>query len=926
MFEKKKLSTAVASALAVSLSAGVAQAQMLEEIIVTATKRAESMQDIPVTIQAMSGDAMSELGVSTFDEYVKYLPNVVQQGRGPGRSEIYIRGVATEQSNNTVSSVQGSSPAVALYLDEQPISLGGRNLDIYAADLARVEVLPGPQGTLFGASSQSGTVRLITNKPVQDEFQAGFKASFGNTSGGESSTSGEAYFNVPLTDKLAVRATLYNDNQGGWIDNKSMQFNSDDSQLIQAMNRNQIFGARINDDATIIRSNNAGLIEDDWNDATYRGMRIGVAYDINDDWDVLLQHSSQQLDAEGVFEYNPVLGGSSSSSSYSPASNSDEFGLTTWTVNGRIGMLDVVYTGGFLDRDVYSLIDYTLYSFGGGYQVYYITSGGYTTADTVYDFTKQYVDNTNNERTTHEFRIQTDSDQRIRGTAGIFIDETITKSIGEFQYLGAVDAGFDVAIRPTTAADGSVTEGVNNSNGRGQTTIFVNDFTRTEDQTAFFADVSFDITDSVTLSLGARRYEIDFDLKGATGGSFGCKGDDPATLPTDVTGGGRQDESEVRPDGSIGCSNNAGNNVTARLAAAGALAAQQRADGVTPTADPTGLLGSDGVVKEEDTILKATLDWKISDNVLTFLTWSEGFRPPVSNRNANVPSGNQELAFEGYVVPSVATTDELTNIELGIKGDFLDGAMRLNATYYRSEIDNLQTTRFDPSNIAFLVFIENVGDAEVQGIDLDFQWAATENLTIMGAASWVDSEITRLNAQLEGLAAPVGSALPYSAEFSFNLRARYEFPLNNFGGDGFVQAGVTYTGDSLAGIIGNAYFIEDNTTKVYGVGSGLKIQDENSQFGGTGVTADTVTANSLTTDQIFGTGDTVFRNGRYVQESYALVGLSAGIRKDNWMAEVYVDNVADEDAITHISTFDYTPTVSVARPRTIGLRLAYDFE
>ena len=86
-------------------------------------------------------------------------------GVGPGQREIYIRGAATEQSKNTVVAVQGSSPAVALYVDEQPVSLGGRNLDVYAADLNRIEVLPGPQGTLFGASSQSGTVRLITNKP-----------------------------------------------------------------------------------------------------------------------------------------------------------------------------------------------------------------------------------------------------------------------------------------------------------------------------------------------------------------------------------------------------------------------------------------------------------------------------------------------------------------------------------------------------------------------------------------------------------------------------------------------------------------------------------------------------------------------------------------------------------------------------------------
>ena len=134
---RKKL---VALAIGAMTTTGVAQAQ-LEEIVVTATKRAESSQDIPVAIQAITGDSLTELGITTFDEYVQYLPNVVQQSRGPGRSEIYIRGVATEQSNNTVSSVQGSAPAVALYVDEQVVAFGGRNLDFYAADLERVEVL-----------------------------------------------------------------------------------------------------------------------------------------------------------------------------------------------------------------------------------------------------------------------------------------------------------------------------------------------------------------------------------------------------------------------------------------------------------------------------------------------------------------------------------------------------------------------------------------------------------------------------------------------------------------------------------------------------------------------------------------------------------------------------------------------------------------
>ena len=172
MWERKKLSLAISAALATAATGATGfafaegEARGIEEVIVTATKRAESTQDIAVSVSALQGDALDELRISNFDDYIKHLPNVVMMGVGPGQSEIYIRGAATEQSKNTIASIQGSSPATALYLDEMPVSFGGRNLDIYAADLNRIEVLPGPQGTLFGSSSQSGTVRLISNQPA----------------------------------------------------------------------------------------------------------------------------------------------------------------------------------------------------------------------------------------------------------------------------------------------------------------------------------------------------------------------------------------------------------------------------------------------------------------------------------------------------------------------------------------------------------------------------------------------------------------------------------------------------------------------------------------------------------------------------------------------------------------------------------------
>lgn len=930
--KKTKLVSSIALAIGASVIATSANAQ-LEEIVVTATKRAESAQDIPVAIQAIGAEALDELGVSTFDEYVKFLPNVTQQGRGPGRSEIYIRGVASEQSNNTVSSVQGSAPTVALYLDEQPVSFGARNLDIYAADLQRVEVLPGPQGTLFGASSQAGTVRLITNKPSTEGFDAGIKAGYSFTNGGDPSTNLEAAVNIPLTDKLAVRGVIYSDTQGGWIDNVATSLNQDTSQLAAVFNRNQQGGVPLPANTPIDTGSNAALVEENWNDAQYTGIRLGLAYEFNDDWSVLLQHTQQDLETEGSFEFSATSGNTDQSQSFSPERNNDEFGLTSWTVNGRIGALDVVYTGGFLSREVDSLVDYTLYTFTGGYTYYYSAAynANYTNSPVgreIFDIRAQFVDNTQSERTTHELRFQGEVGERFRFTVGGFYDETETNSEGEFQTLTTPLIGFDTAPRPRDLA-----RGINNSNGRGDTTFFVNDFTRDEEQTALFADFSFDITDKFTISAGARYYDIDFALTGATGGVGGCLGVDPSTLRRSdgvVVPGSREDLAVLRPDGTLGCTSNNGNNVTARLEALGGGTPESIASFFGGGTDALiadinagnieiGDIASDGSSNQSDTIFRFTADYKLSDAVLVFATVSEGFRPQTLNRNAGQGSTAGGV-FEGFRVPALVETDELTNFEIGVKGDFFNDRLRLNATYFSSEIDNLQSSRFDPANIGNLVFIENVGDAEIQGIDADFTWVPTDNWTIQGAVSFIDSEITRLNDALVGIIAPVGSELPFTSDFSFNVRGRYDFPLNSFGADAYVSGGLVYTGDSAANLTADANFIEDQTRRLFGRGSGLQIENLAGTFGNASqvIAGSTGTVNTAQGE--------LFQAGRFIQESYTVVNLSAGLKKDNWGVELFVNNAFDEDGIVNINTFDGAPRVSVTRPRTIGLRFNWDYQ
>ena len=266
-------------------------------------------------------------------------------------------------------------------------------------------------------------------------------------------------------------------------------------------------------------------------------------------------------------------------------------------------------------------------------------------------------------------------------------------------------------------------------------------------------------------------------------------------------------------------------------------------------------------------------------------------------------------------MPAVAVTDTLENIEFGMKGTFLDNTLRFNATYYQADIENLQVSRFDPSNVAFLVFMENVGDAESSGIDADFQWAASDRLTISGAFSVLSTEITRVTDQLRGIAVPIGSDLPLASDFSGNLRVRYDFSMDSIGADAFVSASMTYRGETLAGIVGSAAFMDDTSLLAYGAESGIKRQ---------------IHTGSKVEENTFGTVDDskgdLPLNSRFVNEAATTLNASMGISKDNWKAEFFINNITSEEGAMAETAGKFTPEQSVMRPRTMGMRFSYDFE
>ena len=743
MYRKTQISNAVCLALATTagFASVSAVAAEFEEITVTATKRATDLQDTPIAIQALGEEKLDELNIANFDDYIRYLPNVNSAGRGPGQSSVFIRGMATDSSDQTSVEIGAPVPNVALYLDEQPVSSGGRNLDLYTADIARVEVLPGPQGTLFGASSQAGTVRLITNKPVYNEFQAGFDASYSVTSKGDPSNSVEAFINIPvIDDKFALRAVFYNAVEGGYIDNVfgenaylpgMVGFPGPDTDP-------DLYPT--NADSVVV--NNIAYVEDNFNDAVYSGMRISAKIALNDDWEIMPQYMTQQLDVDGVFDYSPASFSDLSPESagsravgdlqvqrFFPDWFDDEFDQFSLTVNGRLGALDVVYAGSFLDREVNNSFDYSGYTQIGGSGAYYICQPDYTLCG---DPTQGMIAHIENERSTHEFRVSYSESENFDFVAGIFLDDIQTKVDTNFYVAGSI--GY---FAPNSPHSQSTTF---NPNARAPGITFMNDAIRDEEQFAAFGEFTFHATDQLAFTLGARYYDIETSLVGSSNFATGC-----ASF-------GFGCGSEADEDGG-------------------------RSFDV--------IFADELPLKEDDTILKASVSWTPNDDLLFYGTYSEGFRPGGFNR------------IDSDGVPKTYVSDEVTNMEFGWKTTLADGTVRFNGSVYAIDWDGVQVGITD-FNISVITFTSNAADAEIRGFESDISWLPTDNLTVASSISYNSSEMVRVPVGVTDIAG-AGSDLALAPELQYNISGRYEWEVDDK--SAHAQLVYAHTDDQFSSIV-----------------------------------------------------------------------------------------------------------------------------
>ena len=751
----KPIATAVAAACGMSsivvMPNALAQ-DALEEIIVTATKRSEGVQDIPMSVMVMGEQQLEDLNITDMADYIQMLPNVSYISLGPSSGNIYIRGISSGGESSL-----GANPSVAVYLDEQPVTAVGEFMNPHIYDISSVEVLAGPQGTTYGANAQAGAMRIITNKPDPSGFSAGFNIDGNQPKSGDIGFLAEGFINAPISDRAAIRLVGFYKRDAGYIDNVYSTHTFRHGYIRDGLTDPALIA--IAADQTI---DNEHLAQENFNEATTKGGRAALKVDLNDNWTVTAGLMYQDLEATGVWDHDPTEVGDLQVKRYMPDFQNDSWTQLSLTVEGEIAGGTLTATYGDLERDQSSAADYSLYS------DYYISYGYvepyYSCYVSYLGFcgdSREWLTNTGGHyRDTMELRYVSDAEKRFRWMVGAYSVDYNNVSDSDWHVLGL--AGQVSAVEAPDI-------------------YWTTNFNRSYQETAFFGEASYDISDQLTVSASARRFDYEAMLDGFSGTVWWpCGGFD-----------------QNHPDNNYGedCADD--NRVTA----------------------------------SEDTVLRFNIDYKINDDVMIYGTWGEGYRPGGLNRfcATRIPDG---LGAQGE---NLATcdfqSDFLTSTEIGFKSTLLDGRMRLNVAAFSQEWDNFQFSRLD-TTISPITLTYNVGDAESKGIEGDFTVLVNDELTISGAVSFLTAELTndyRRNPSSAEPDAPAGTPLPRVPETKYNLSARYE--MNN---DWYWQGSFVHTGESWNSLYGAPNAVRGRTLQeaynIVNMGIGLDREDWGLEF------------------------------------------------------------------------------------------------
>ncbi len=872
----------------------------LQEIIVTATRRSENVQRVPITVQVLTGRMLRQLHITSFQDYVQMVPNLTSADNGPGQNEIFMRGIGAGSQATQLSGMTGLWPNVGVYLDNQSVQLPNQNLDVYAVDLNRIEILEGPQGTLFGSGAEAGAIRYITNKPKLDVVEGNVNATYGVTAHGDPNTAVTAVLNLPIIPHhMAVRLVAYNSRQGGYINNVHGTYTRHDTDIgIHYANYPAVNGqcpdGGVNSGYCVPPgspiADNINLVRNAINPVTYQGARIEALYQFNDDWSLLVTQMNQSMDAEGVFYQYPNAPDGQPLSPldvvlFTPTYHNDKWSNTAWTLRGKAGPLDLIYTGGLLTRNLDTQTDYTNYSrgiYGDYYQCFGPGSGGDNSLkSTCFQPAQAAQTQQQNQHWQHEFRVETPSAWRLRGILGIYEEDNILYDQTNYTSrtvptctsnappgsLGNSGCFATVGTFPGTT--------VVNPGLQSDKTSFYQDGKRETRQIAEFASISFDLTHHLTLTGGARHFVFLNSEVGTVLESFGCfEGGAPAT----------------------GCHSSYSTNLNALNLRA----------------------------TEQGWRAQANVSWHIAptllghrQHIMTYFTFSQGFRPGGFNQNVNQPHALGPDGVAQFIIPRGYNPDTLNNYEVGWKTDwrFLNRSFQWNTAVYREDWSNVQIELFYPPLTGIAFDNSNGQNFRINGVETSFVAQLWRGLSLRGAGAWNSSEQTNSPAIIDNNPASVNfgkpiaeicssgpsSCSPFTNPFgprgaptadsppiSYNLLLRYDFLLHTLSSIKYLNNAVAYVQ--------------------------IGMQHHGHSYTQAGANPPFVPGVTVTTARL-----------RFENPAYTTYDASVGASKGHWNFAVYGQNLTNSQAVVFTSTDQFIVAQTPLRPRVLGASFGYSF-
>ena len=732
------------------------------DIIITALKRSDSLQNVPISVQALSTKKLDELNISNFQDYVASLPSVSFQALGgtPGTNVVYMRGVASGGDGNH----SGSLPSVGVYLDEQPVTTIGGNLDVHIYDIARIESLSGPQGTLYGASSEAGTIRIITNKPDTSKTYGRIDLEGNKVSKGGWGGKAEGMINIPLSPTIAFRAVGYYEKDAGFIDNVpgTRSFLAGASPAVASQPNDTI-----RPDGGITVNNNA-FVKKDYNDTEIWGGRAALKVDLDTNWTVTPSFLYQDTRSHGSYGFDPKVGDLEVQHFY-PEYRRDRFWQAGLTIEGKVGNWDVTYAAAYLDRKDLQSSDYTDYS--EAYDNLYSSVGGLAgyfyyqdhNGNTI-DPRQRVVGTDHFKKMSQEFRVASPSTDRFRIVAGAFYQRQSNDIHQDYQIPG---------LAPDLSVNG------------WPGTLWLTQQHRVDKDYAMFGEASYDITPTLTFTAGGRAFIYDNTLIGFFG--FGRNpGNGYTDSPFNAAGSSKT--------GYIQCFTTSGQRLRNALATGGATTLLPPAVGGAPCTN-LGVYTNGGVIPVEASgqgvTYRFNLSWKPHQGLLFYGTVSRGFRPGGINRRADV---------------SPYAADFLTNYEVGAKTTWLGGKLRFNAAFYRQDWDKFQFSFLGQNSFTE---IHNGPNARIWGAEFDSS-LTLGGLSLTASGSYTDAKTTKnlcladdptfvcSTASGNLVSAPKGTRLPITPQVKLNGTARYTVPVGE--AKLFGQAVVAYQSSASSDI------------------------------------------------------------------------------------------------------------------------------